>query len=118
MMLQVLARRLVVALLAVSLLLSPSCGGHAVAAEPTSNPAKADYFVSSGTVIIGCTAGAAAGALAAGMPITAAIATGAAIVPTAWTFMTSITVWGCVVGAASGAVAIGTAWLLDRGEAK
>lgn len=105
-------RRLIVALLTVSLLLSSSCGGAALAAEPREKPAKPDYFISPGTVIIGCTSGAAAGALAAGMPITAAIATGTAVVPSAWAFMVSITYLGCVIGAATGAVAVGTAWLL------
>jgi hypothetical protein len=44
----------------------------------------------------------------------AAVATGLAVGPTAWTFMASLTVLGCVIGAASGGVAIGAAWLLER----
>lgn len=104
-------RRLIVALLAAALLLSSPCGDAAFAAEPVARP---DYFISPATVIIGCTSGAAAGALAAGMPITAAMATGTAVVPSAWAFMITITWLGCVIGAATGAVAVGTAWLLER----
>ena len=107
-------RRLIVALLAVSLMLSSPCGGAAFAAGPAEKPPRPDYFISPGTVIIGCTSGAAAGALAAGVPITAAIATGMAVVPSAWAFMLSITYLGCMIGAATGAVAVGTAWLLDH----
>lgn len=107
-------RRLIVALLAVSLLLSSSFGDAAGAAGPAEKPVKPDYFISPATVIIGCTSGAAAGALAAGMPITAAMATGTAVVPSAWAFMITITYLGCVIGAATGAVAVGTAWLLER----
>ena len=105
-------RRLIVALLSVSLLLTSSYSGTVLAAGPAGKPARPDHFISPETVIIGCTSGAAAGALAAGVPITAAIATGAAVVPAAWTFMVSITFFGCVIGAATGAVAVGTAWLL------
>ena len=48
------------------------------------------------------------------MPITAAIATGTAVVPSAWAFMVTITYLGCVIGAATGAVAVGTAWVLGH----
>ncbi len=109
-----MSRRLVAAIVVMSFLLWSFNPGMAMAADPANTPARPDYFISAGTIIIGCTAGAAAGGLAAGLPITAAIATGAAVVPAAWAFMTSITILGCVVGAASSGVAIGTAWLLER----
>lgn len=106
--------RLIAALVVVLSSILSFCPGSALAADPMSKQARPDYFISPGTVIIGCTAGAAAGALAAGLPVVAAVATGLAVVPTAWSFMASITVLGCVIGAASGGVAIGTAWLLAR----
>ena len=107
-------RELTAALVVTASLLSSFVPGTAMAAGPATESARPDYFMSPGTVIIGCTAGAASGALAAGVPISVAIATGVAVVPAAWAFMTTITILGCLIGAATGGVAVGTAWLLDR----
>ena len=83
--------------------------------EATAAPlaAREDYFVSGDTVLIGCTAGAAAGLLAGSLPVFAALTVGAGL-PAAVSMMINLTGLGCGVGAASGGVAILTAWMLDR----
>ncbi len=72
---------------------------------------RGDYFISTDTVIIGCTAGAAAGLLAGGIPLADALRTGIALSPS-FSLLIYLTWMGCGVGAASGVVAVITAWLL------
>ncbi|CAK0749795.1 membrane hypothetical protein [uncultured Gammaproteobacteria bacterium] len=76
-------------------------------------PVRGDYFVSADTVIIGCTAGAAAGVLAGSLPVFAALIaqTGLSV---SVALLVNLTGLGCVVGAASGGVAILTAMGLDH----
>lgn len=89
--------------------------GRAFAAGPVE--ARQDYFVSADTVIIGCTAGAAAGALAGSLPVFAALMSGVGF-PASLHMLINLTGLGCGVGAASGGVAILTAWMLDRAAAQ
>jgi len=86
--------------------------GSAYAAPPT---AKEDYFISADTVIIGCTAGAAAGLLAGSLPVFAALVAGTGL-PDSIRILINLTGLGFGVGAASGGVAILTAWMLDRNK--
>jgi len=86
---------------------------HGQPATAAPMAAREDYFVSGDTVLIGCTAGAAAGLLAGSLPVFAALAVGTGF-PAAVAMMINLTGLGCGVGAASGGVAILTAWMLDR----
>jgi len=74
---------------------------------------RGDYFISGDTVLIGCTAGAAAGMLAGSLPVLAALTSGIGL-SAGITTLVNLTGLGCGVGAASGGVAILTAWMLDR----
>lgn len=73
---------------------------------------REDYFVSVDTIIIGCTAGAAAGVLVAGIPLAGAIVTGFGVQEN-FILLGNLTGMGCGVGAASSVVAILTAWLMN-----
>ncbi|MBI1207655.1 MAG: hypothetical protein GC191_10260 [Azospirillum sp.] len=70
--------------------------------------ASTDGFVSIDTVIIGCTAGAAAGALAVTLPALTVAATGVGAATTASALAATAGI-GCIVGVVSGLAAIGTA---------
>jgi len=72
---------------------------------------RPDYFVSIDTVIIGCTAGAAAGLLVGSVPVAGAALTGVGL-PESVILAASLAGMGCGVGAASGGVAVLTAWML------
>jgi len=84
---------------------------------PPATPAEAagDGFISVDTVVVGCVAGAAAGALTILLPGAAAVAEGAAfaVAPAAVAGIAGI---GCAVGVVSGLAAIGTALALDAGR--
>ena len=88
-----------------------SPGGQNNDTTPASPAERGDYFISADTVIIGCTAGAAAGIFAAGIPLVNALRTGVGI-PEGFSLLGYLTWMGCTVGAASGVVAVITAWLL------
>ena len=98
--------------IAATVLLFGLLTAQAHAAPPT---AKEDYFISADTVIIGCTAGAAAGLLAGSLPVFAALVVGTGL-PDSIRILINLTGLGCGVGAASGGVAILTAWMLDRNK--
>ncbi|CAK0748647.1 hypothetical protein CCP3SC5AM1_1530005 [Gammaproteobacteria bacterium] len=72
-----------------------------------------DYFVSVDTIIIGCTAGAAAGILVASIPLAGSLATGIGI-HESFSLLGTLTGMGCGVGSASSAVAIFTAWFINH----
>lgn len=113
MMMIAYARRLVGVGTVLLPLLWSTTAQEASAAPPT---VKEDYFVSPDTVIIGCTAGAAAGLLAGSLPVFAALTAGTGL-PASIRMLINLTGLGCGVGAASGGVAILTAWMLDRSKA-
>jgi hypothetical protein len=72
---------------------------------------RAEKFMSGDTLIIACTAGAASGVVAHGLPALAAMASGLGA-PLGLVAMTGTAVFGCLVGAGAGATAMGTQWLL------
>ena len=74
---------------------------------------REDKFMSPETLVIACTAGAASGVVAHGLPILAAAASGIGA-PFGAAALLGTGVFGCVVGAGAGATAIGTQWLLHR----
>ena len=76
---------------------------HGARAEPMAE--RGDYFISGDTVLIGGTAGAAAGILAGSLPVLAALISGVGLAP-GITTLVHLTGPGCGVGAASGGVAI------------
>lgn len=82
-----------------------------VATKPKSDHVREDYFVSSDTVIIGCTSGMAAGILVGSVPVAGAVMSGIGV-PESITLLVNLAGMGCGVGAVSGAVAILTAWML------
>jgi hypothetical protein len=94
----------------------PASTARAAASTATAKTAAAagreDYFVSSDTVIIGCTAGAAAGILVGSVPVVGALMSGIGV-PESVTLLVNLTGMGCGVGAVSSAVAIFTAWMLQ-----
>jgi hypothetical protein len=83
-----------------------------VAEDPPATAGREDYFVSADTVIIGCTAGAAAGILVGSVPVAGALMSGIGV-PESVTLLVNLTGMGCGVGAVSSAVAIFTAWMLQ-----
>lgn len=95
-----------------SLTMAESGGNVVVVQEPPRAPAPADGFISFDTVIIGCTAGAAAGALAIALPVLTVAGTGVGVPASASAILTTAGI-GCAVGMASGLAAIGTAWGLN-----
>ncbi|CAK0752580.1 membrane hypothetical protein [Azospirillaceae bacterium] len=74
---------------------------------------RQDYFISADTVIIGCTSGAAAGALAGAIPVFGALISGTGLAM-GTSMAIRLTGLGCSVGMITGAVAVLTAWLLDE----
>jgi len=72
---------------------------------------REDKFMSPETLIIACSAGAASGVVAHGLPALAAAASGIGA-PLGAAALLGTGVFGCVVGAGAGATAIGTQWLL------
>ncbi len=80
--------------------------------EPSRNATRNDGFISFDTVIIGCTAGAAAGALAIALPVLTVASSGIGL-PASASAVISTAGIGCAVGVVSGLAAIGTAWGLN-----
>ena len=80
--------------------------------EPTRGPVRADGFISIDTVVIGCTAGAAAGALAIALPVITVASSGIGLPASASAIIITAGI-GCAVGVVSGLAAIGTAWGLN-----
>lgn len=74
---------------------------------------REDKFMSPETLVIACSAGAASGVVAHGLPALAAAATGIGA-PLGAAALLGTGVFGCIVGAGAGATAIGTQWLLHR----
>ena len=72
---------------------------------------REDKFMSPETLVIACTAGAASGMVAHGLPALAAAATGIGA-PLGAAALLGTGAFGCVIGAGAGATAIGTQWLL------
>lgn len=87
-------------------------GSPAPAAEAGVVAAREDYFISPDTVIIGCTAGMAAGILVGSVPVTGALMSGIGV-PESVNLLINLAGMGCGVGAVSSAVAIFTAWMLE-----
>lgn len=71
-----------------------------------------DSFISLDTVIVGCTAGATAGAMAIALPVVTMASTGVGL-PASATALVGTAGIGCGVGAASSLAAMGTAWALN-----
>jgi hypothetical protein len=92
--------------------MSPGSANVLVLQEPTQPVAPTDGFISIDTVIIGCTAGAAAGALAIALPVLT-VASGGIGLPASVSAILSTAGIGCAVGVVSGLAAIGTAWGLN-----
>jgi len=80
--------------------------------EPARGPVHADGFISIDTVVIGCTAGAAAGALAIALPVITVASSGIGLPASASAIISTAGI-GCAVGVVSGLAAIGTAWGLN-----
>jgi len=80
-------------------------------ASSSTSSKREDYFISTDTVIIGCTAGAAAGILAGSLPLANALRTGIGV-SESLSLLNYLTWMGCGVGAASGVVAVITAIFL------
>jgi hypothetical protein len=89
-----------------------TAAGDSATAESGAPAGREDYFVSADTVIIGCTAGAAAGILVGSVPVVGALMSGIGV-PESVTLLVNLTGMGCGVGAVSSAVAIFTAWMLQ-----
>lgn len=79
--------------------------------KPKYDHIREDYFVSSDTVIIGCTSGMAAGILVGTVPVTGAVMSGIGVSESV-NLLINLAGMGCGVGAVSSAVAILTAWML------
>ena len=92
--------------------MSPGSANVLVLQEPPQPVTPADGFISVDTVIIGCTAGAAAGALAIALPVLT-VASGGIGLPASVSAIFSTAGIGCAVGVVSGLAAIGTAWGLN-----
>jgi len=80
--------------------------------EPARGAARNDGFISIDTVVIGCTAGAAAGALAIALPVLTVASSGIGLPASASAIISTAGI-GCAVGVVSGLAAIGTAWGLN-----
>ena len=80
--------------------------------EPARGAGRNDGFISIDTVVIGCTAGAAAGALAIALPVLTVASRGIGL-PASASAIVSTAGIGCAVGVVSGLAAIGTAWGLN-----
>jgi len=95
-----------------SLTMTESGGNVVVLQEPPRAAGRSDDFISINTVIIGCTAGAAAGALAIALPVLTVASSGIGLPASASAILGTAGI-GCAVGVASGLAAIGTAWGLN-----
>ncbi len=80
--------------------------------EPPRTANRGDGFISIDTVVIGCTAGAAAGALAIALPVMTVASSGIGLPASASAIISTAGI-GCAVGVVSGLAAIGTAWGLN-----
>ena len=80
--------------------------------EPARSAPRNDGFISVDTVVIGCTAGAAAGALAIALPVLTVASSGIGLPASASAIISTAGI-GCAVGVVSGLAAIGTAWGLN-----
>ena len=80
--------------------------------EPARGNGRGDGFISVDTVVIGCTAGAAAGALAIALPVLTVASSGIGLPASASAIISTAGI-GCAVGVVSGLAAIGTAWGLN-----
>ncbi len=80
--------------------------------EPPRSANRGDGFISIDTVVIGCTAGAAAGALAIALPVMTVASSGIGLPASASAIISTAGI-GCAVGVVSGLAAIGTAWGLN-----
>ena len=87
-------------------------GGNVVVLQEPPRAPRGDDFISINTVIIGCTAGAAAGALAIALPVLTVASSGIGLPASASAILGTAGI-GCAVGVASGLAAIGTAWGLN-----
>ena len=88
-------------------------GNIVVLQEPSRTGTPGDGFISVDTVIIGCTAGAAAGALAIALPVLTVASSGIGLLASASAILSTAGI-GCAVGVVSGLAAIGTAWGLNQ----
>ena len=91
-----------------SLTMTEGAGNVVVLQEPP-RASRGDAFISLDTVIIGCTAGAAAGALAIALPVMTVASSGIGLPASASAVLSTAGI-GCAVGVVSGLAAIGTAW--------
>lgn len=96
-----------------SLPMTESVGNVVVVQEPPRAAGRNDGFISIDTVIIGCTAGAAAGALAIALPVLTVASSGVGLPASASAIIGTAGI-GCAVGVVSGLAAIGTAWGLNK----
>jgi hypothetical protein len=96
----------------VSMAMTEGSGNIVVLQEPSRMPGPSDGFISVDTVIIGCTAGAAAGALAIALPVLTVASSGIGLPASASAILSTAGI-GCAVGVVSGLAAIGTAWGLN-----
>ncbi len=92
--------------------MTEASGNIVVLQEPPRAIGQADGFISVDTVIIGCTAGAAAGALAIALPVLTVASSGIGLPASASAILSTAGI-GCAVGVVSGLAAIGTAWGLN-----
>lgn len=91
----------------------PNAGkGYPETAPIARQEASKDNFISFDTVIVGCTAGATAGAMAIALPVVTMAGTGIGL-PASATALAGTAGIGCGVGAVSSLAAIGTAWALN-----
>lgn len=97
----------------VSMAMTEGSGSIVVLQEPPRAIAQSDGFISFDTVIIGCTAGAAAGALAIALPVLTVASSGVGLPASASAILGTAGI-GCAVGVVSGLAAIGTAWGLNQ----
>lgn len=95
-----------------SLTMTEGSGNVVVLQQPHQAAAPSDGFISLDTVIIGCTAGAAAGALAIALPVLTVASSGIGLPASASAILSTAGI-GCAVGVVSGLAAIGTAWSIN-----
>lgn len=86
--------------------------GNVVVLQQPRTAEQRDGFISLDTVIIGCTAGAAAGALAIALPVLTVASSGIGLPASASAILSTAGI-GCAVGVVSGLAAIGTAWSIN-----
>ncbi len=101
-----------VAMAPVVMTLTEGSSNILVLQQPPRPAGPSDGFISFDTVIIGCTAGAAAGALAIALPVLTVASSGIGLPASASAILSTAGI-GCAVGVVSGLAAIGTAWGLN-----